>query len=239
MFRGPPWGLRARTRRERGGSLAEYALMTALFSTVVAGAFTFLEDRSAVYLTDTGSAISKPRGLQQEIGINPDETLPPWLTTPPAPSITTTSIAGAPVDGGVLIAAGHSGLCLGTRGGQTGDWTVVEQQTCNGEAHQRWLIEAGGTVGSTIRNQKSGSCMDLPPRGGGGDGVVRIVACNGTSAQELWLSDHPAGGTRLTGVESGRCVTIRSELMVPGAEARRRRCRGGPNQAFTIDATAP
>ena len=63
-------------KKQRGATLVEYALVTALFLTASLGAFTYLTRESGEYLVDTGSQIGEPRDRISDIDHN--------LPAPPA-----------------------------------------------------------------------------------------------------------------------------------------------------------
>lgn len=63
---------------ERGATLVEYALLTALLVGASLGAFSYLTRESGEYLVETGSSISEPR--ERIADMDPDLPDPPaWV----------------------------------------------------------------------------------------------------------------------------------------------------------------
>ncbi|MEM8926042.1 MAG: RICIN domain-containing protein, partial [Actinomycetota bacterium] len=218
--------------------MSEYLILFALIVTASSATMIVLENNAEEFLTESSASIGQPRGLRQDLGINPADSLPPWLTVPPPPTsgYSTYVPTADPSEEGTLISARHSGLCLGNRDERTFDGTFVEHQGCTSGAHQRWRPEEVSAGTFRIRHQATGKCLDLAD-GATGDGAkVQIWECNGGPSQQLQITAHPSGGFRFTWISTGDCVEIRDELMVPGAEAQQSSCDDADNQAFDFSA---
>jgi lysophospholipase L1-like esterase len=150
-----------------------------------------------------------------------------WVKDPVAGSITRptgsvySGVAGKCLDGGPLTSGGkadissctgsssqlwnfNSGrviidyLCLDIVGGGTGNKTLVDLYTCNGQANQQWTVQSNGT----LLNPASGRCLD-DPGGSTTDGTqLEIYDCN-TGSNQQWQA--PAQGPITSGL-SGKCM---------------------------------
>ena len=84
-----------RKQRQRGATLAGYALVMATFTSAAMGTLNTLEDTSGEYLTNTGSSIGRPMEGREYLSSSVLANPPDWAiaTTTTAPTTTTTTTA--------------------------------------------------------------------------------------------------------------------------------------------------
>jgi hypothetical protein len=80
-------------------------------------------------------------------------------------------------DNGAVV---NNGKCLDAAGGGTANGTLIDLWECNSTEAQKWLPQADGS----LKNPKSGRCLDDPALGGAGTQLV-IWDCNG-GANQKW-----------------------------------------------------
>ncbi|MEV0732142.1 RICIN domain-containing protein [Polymorphospora sp. NPDC050346] len=129
----------------------------------------------------------------------------------PSGSITATELAAMAADGPAQFHNRRTDKCMdlvGTGAGALGD--PVIQYTCNSSTadNQRWYadIYAGGVTFS-IRNEKSGLCLDLPGPGAAANGTALIqYTCRpGPTDNQMfqWYGDG-----KLLNVVSNKCIDV-------------------------------
>ncbi|OLT33100.1 hypothetical protein BJF79_35190 [Actinomadura sp. CNU-125] len=123
----------------------------------------------------------------------------PRLKGPTGPNFSTTT--------GLLLRNVMTGLCADVPGGGKGQHEgPVEQFTCNGSAeeNQHWDLVVnqkgagpGGADLFTIRNSKSGYCMDIWGTGApalGEHGLLQNLCYPGAGDNQMWYLDRQASG---------------------------------------------
>ena len=85
-----------------------------------------------------------------------------------------------------MVVNGATGLCLTVAGAATTDSARVQQEACQGAAHQQWRLFVGPDGSVTFGAVHSGKCLDVTGGGTAPGTPVQQFTCNDTPAQR-WL----------------------------------------------------
>ncbi|MEM9134021.1 MAG: hypothetical protein AAF962_07370 [Actinomycetota bacterium] len=154
------------TRRQRGASLTEYALIMAVFVAVLIGVVQVLTDNGGALLNETESGIATPRPFSDAVVQTPVSAAPPWAATTTAPSSLLTYVE-KPVQlpGGECLALSGGLISSDTCGGP--DELVVSGLSEDG-THLTLYLGNGGTTCLTGVTTTSPAEVVSSPCGAGG-----------------------------------------------------------------------
>ncbi|MEU3916905.1 RICIN domain-containing protein [Streptomyces sp. NPDC029004] len=146
-----------------------------------------------------------------------------------------TASAQAVVTGPFWYAAAHSGKCMDVTGESTAQDVGIQQWSCVSDGsgkkgNQMWYHDKPGDGTLTLRNEKSGRCVDAY-RGRG----VQVVqwTCDGSHDQK-WRSASINGKWRFESVQyPGYCLDVQGASTANGAKVILYGCHTGNNQLWS------
>lgn len=148
------------------------------------------------------------------------------------PQTTTPTPTAPPPAGAETLTARHSGKLLDVFDASVTDGANVVQWSANGQANQRWRVQAVGDGYHQIVSVNSGKCLDVyGGTGATGDGVrVAQWTCHGGANQQWRLQDVGGGHAQLVARHSNKCLDVSNASLADGAQAVQWSCGTGTNQ---------
>lgn len=140
-------------------------------------------------------------------------------------------------DGNFEIVAKAADKCLDVANASTANSAAVQQFTCGGGLHQRWVIKPRTSALSLIARHSS-RCVDVASASAANNANVQQFDCSGATNQKWYLQGAGVtNGIQYWSVQaqhSNMCLDVAGASLANNANVQQFQCNGGENQKWQI-----
>ncbi len=128
----------------------------------------------------------------------------------------------------------QSGKCVEIAGGSTADGARAQISTCNGQARQRFRMEATDNGFFRIKNVGTNKCLDVTSASTADGAVVQQYSCWTGQNQQWSFSDVTSSVVRISARHSGKALDVNGLGTADGTGLIQWPSNGQTNQQFRV-----